>query len=137
MSAPGTPVKGPPRLKKVYVIAGEASGDLHGANLIRHLRSLSKEPLAIYGVGGDRIRETGAGNFYDLAHFHVTGITAAIKKLPEYRRASRAILADIASVRPDLVVLIDNPGFNLHLSKHIYALGIPIVYFIANRRKTK
>ena len=118
-------------LKKVYIVAGEASGDLHGANLIRHLQTRSSIPLEIYGVGGDKIRETGAKNFYDLAHFHVTGITAAIKKLPEYKKASKAIFAGIEKTKPDLVVLIDNPGFNLHLAKKIHALGIPIVYFIA------
>lgn len=117
--------------KKIYVIAGEASGDLHGANLIRHLRTRSPVELEIYGVGGDKIRETGALRFFDLAHFHVTGITAAIKKLPEYKKASSVIFSDILQVRPDLVVLIDNPGFNLHLAKKIHGLGIPIVYFIA------
>lgn len=117
--------------KKLYIIAGEASGDLHGANLIRHLRARSKYPLDIYGVGGDQIKETGAKNFYDLAHFHVTGITAAIKKLPDYKKASKRIFADIEKSRPDLVVLIDNPGFNLHLAGKIHALGVPIVYFIA------
>ncbi len=117
--------------KKLYIIAGEASGDLHGANLIHHLRARSSAELEIYGVGGDKIRETGALGFFDLAHFHVTGITAAIKKLPQYQKASKVIFSDIQRVRPDLVVLIDNPGFNLHLAKKIHALGIPIVYFIA------
>ena len=119
------------RLKKIYVVAGEASGDLHGANLIRHLKARAQTPLEIYGVGGEKIRSTGARGFYDLAHFHVTGFTAAIKKLPQYQKASKTILANIAEARPDLVVLIDNPGFNLHLAKKIHSLGIPIVYFIA------
>jgi len=125
------PVESALLTKKLYLIAGEASGDLHGANLIRHLKARSKTPLDIYGVGGDKIRETGAKNFYDLAHFHVTGISAAIKKLPEYQKASKKIFSDIEKTRPDLVVLIDNPGFNLHLAKKIHELGIPIVYFIA------
>ena len=125
------PSDGAQALKKIYIVAGEASGDLHGANLIKHLRDRSSAPLDIYGVGGDRIKESGAKNFYDLAHFHVTGITAAIKKLPEYQKASKAIFADIEAARPDLVVLIDNPGFNLHMAAKIHALGIPIVYFIA------
>ncbi len=117
--------------KKIYIIAGEASGDLHGANLIRHLRSRASFPLDIYGVGGDKIRASGVRDFFDLAHFHVTGITAAIKTLPKYRRASVTLFSNIQKARPDLVVLIDNPGFNLHLAKKIHALGIPIVYFIA------
>src|SRR3989338_1235763 len=112
--------------KKIYVIAGEASGDLHGANLIRELQTLSKNPLEIYGVGGDRVRETGALEFFDLAHFHVTGLTDAIKKLPEYKKAAGTILQSIQNIHPDVVVLIDNPGFNLYLAKKIHSWGIPI-----------
>lgn len=117
--------------KKIYIIAGEASGDLHGANLIRHLRSRAVFGLEIYGVGGDKMRKAGVRDFFDLAHFHVTGLTAAIKTIPQYQRASVAILSSIQKSLPDLVVLIDNPGFNLHLAKKIHELGIPIVYFIA------
>ncbi len=117
--------------KKIFVIAGEASGDLHGANLIRSLRAESKEPLTIHGVGGDLIKDTGALDFFDLAHFHVTGITDALKQLPNYKRAERHILAALKRSVPDLVVLIDNPGFNLHLAAKIKKMGIPIVYYIA------
>ena len=116
--------------EKIFVIAGEASGDLHGSNLIRSLRD-ERPDIEIYGVGGDRIRETGALEFYDLAHFHVTGVTDALKRLPDYRRAEAAILASIRKSRPNLVVLIDNPGFNLHLAQKIHAMRIPIVYYIA------
>ena len=117
--------------KKIYVIAGEASGDLHGANLIKSLVACSKEPLEIYGIGGRRIRETGALDFFDLAHFHVTGFSEAIKNLPKYKKASNFLFDKIKKTRPHLVVLIDNPGFNLHLAKKIHSLGIPIVYYIA------
>ncbi len=117
--------------KKIYVIAGEASGDLHGSNLILSLKSRSPEPLEIYGAGGDKIRQTGAREFLDLAHFHVTGFTEAIRKFPLYKQAAWALLARIKKVRPDLVVLIDNPGLNLHLAQKIHTLKIPIVYYIA------
>jgi len=120
--------------KKIYIIAGEASGDLHGAHLIENLKSITaggREPLQIYGIGGDKIKSTGALEFFDLAHFHVTGITDAIAKIPQYRKAAKTILSGISKVRPDVVVLIDNPGFNLHLAKKIHALKIPIIYYIA------
>lgn len=116
--------------KKLIVIAGEASGDLHGANLIHALRA--EDPtLEIHGIGGDRIRQTGALSFRDIAHFHVTGITDALKRLPDYRRAGRDILADVRRVRPHAAVLIDNPGFNLHLADKMKELGIPVIYYIA------
>jgi lipid-A-disaccharide synthase len=117
--------------KKIYVIAGEASGDLHGSILIENLKTCSGEPLEIYGVGGDRIRRTGALDFFDLAHFHVTGFSEALKRLPQYKKAAVTILAGIQKTRPDAVVLIDNPGFNLHLARKIDALGIPVIYYIA------
>ncbi len=117
--------------RKIYVIAGEASGDLHGSHLIKEMRAQADGPLEIYGVGGDKIRETGALEFFDLAHFHVTGITDAIKHFPKYANAEKVILSRVQKARPDLVVLIDNPGFNLHLARKIHALSIPIVYYIA------
>jgi lipid-A-disaccharide synthase len=117
--------------KKIYVLAGEASGDLHGANLIANLLVESPEPLDIYGVGGDRIKATGAKNFFDLAHFHVTGITDALKRWGDYKNAAKIIFADIERTRPDLVVLIDNPGFNLHMAEKIHKIGIPMVYYVA------
>ncbi len=117
--------------KKIFIIAGEASGDLHGANLIKHLKDRTSLPLDFYGVGGDKIKQAGAKEFYDLAHFHVTGFSAAVQKIPQYKKAEKIILASVAKVRPDLVILIDNPGFNLHLARSIHAMGIRIVYFIA------
>lgn len=116
--------------KKIYVIAGEASGDLHGAKLIEHLRAVSKETLEIFGVGGDRIKALGVRDFFDLAHFHVIGFTDAVKNLPQYMNAERVILTSIQKNRPDLVVVIDNPGFNLHLAPKIHAMGIPLAYYI-------
>ena len=117
--------------KKIYVIAGEASGDLHGANLIQNLVHHARTPLEIYGVGGEKIQATGAREFLDLAHFHVTGLTDAIKRLPQYQKAADELLKKIKEIRPDLVVLIDNPGFNLHLAKQIHRWRIPVVYYIA------
>ena len=112
------------------MIAGEASGDLHGAKLIENLKRESKN-IEIYAVGGEKIRQTGAKNFFDLAYFHATGITDAIKKIPRYKKAFDKILKDIQSVKPDLVVLIDNPGFNFRLAEKIHLLHIPLVYYIA------
>ena len=118
-------------MKKIYIIAGEASGDLHGAHLIEVLKQAAGSPLEIYGVGGEKIKATGALNFFDLAHFHVTGFTEVVKRLPAYRNASKVILSQIREAHPNLVVLIDNPGFNLHLAKKIHEMGIPVAYYIA------
>ena len=117
--------------KKIYVIAGEASGDMHGARLIEALKIFAKEPATIYGVGGDKIRATGAGDFFDLAHFHVTGITQAIRKIPQYKNAANVILESIRKRKPDVVILIDNPGFNLYLAQKLHGMNIPVIYYIS------
>ncbi len=116
---------------KLYIIAGEASGDLHGANLIDALKKLSPSPITFYGAGGDKIKARGVLDFFDLAHFHVTGITQAIRKIPHYQNAAKIILKSIETARPEAVVLIDNPGFNLYLAKRIHAMGIPVIYYIS------
>ncbi len=117
--------------KKIYVIVGEASGDSHGARLIEALKLFSKQPLVFYGSGGDKIKAAGVGDFFDLAHFHVTGITQAIRKIPQYQNAAKIILTSIQKRKPDLVVLIDNPGFNLYLAKKINEWQIPVIYYIS------
>jgi len=117
--------------KKIFILAGEASGDLHGKHLIEELKNAAGDRLEIHGVGGDHIRDTGALGFYDLARFHATGLTQAICKIPLYRRAEKILLDSLKRVRPDLVVLIDNPGFNFHIGKKINRLGIPIVYYVS------
>ncbi len=116
--------------KKIYVIAGEVSGDLHGANLIEALKRESKEALEIYGVGGDRIRDTGARDFLDLAHVHATGFVEILQHIPFYLKARKKILESIRHARPNLVIMIDNPGFNLKLAQKIHALNIPLCYYI-------
>ncbi len=118
-------------MKKIFIVAGEASGDVHGANLIREILRQSHEKPEIHAIGGENIRATGALSFQDIAHFHVTGISAAIRRIPEYTRAAKILLSDIQSVRPDIIVLIDNPGFNLYIAEQVHKLGIPVVYYIS------
>lgn len=116
--------------KKIFVIAGEASGDLHGARLIESLKK-KRQNLRIHGTGGDRMRALDLPDFQDLARFHVTGFVEAVKKLPDYRRAESILVRALNREKPDVAVLIDNPGFNLHLSPQIRRMGIPVVYYIA------
>lgn len=116
--------------KKIFIIAGEASGDLHGARLIESLRK-KRRNLEIHGTGGDRMEALNLPNFQNLARFHVTGFVEAVKKLPEYRRAEKILLRALAHHKPDVAVLIDNPGFNLHMSKTLKKMGVPVVYYIA------
>jgi lipid-A-disaccharide synthase len=94
------------------------------------LRKASADALTIYGVGGDKMKAAGALDFMDLAHFHATGITAALRQIPNYRKAFAKIVANVQKVRPDVIVMIDNPGFNLHLAKKLHSLGFRLVYYV-------
>lgn len=117
--------------KKIFIIAGEASGDLHGARIIERMQQAAGSALEVHGVGGDRIRATGALDHYDLASFHVTGFLEALGSIPHYLRAERVIVESVRRARPDAVVLIDNPGFNLRLARRFRKMGLRVFYFIA------
>ncbi|MCO5274104.1 MAG: lipid-A-disaccharide synthase [Flavobacteriales bacterium] len=118
--------------KRLYVIAGEASGDLHGANLIRALyRRAGSEPLAVRAWGGDRMQAAGAEvvkHYRDLAFM---GFTQVLLNLPTILRNIRTCQEDILRFKPDAVVLIDYPGFNLRIAKFARARGIKVFYYIS------
>jgi lipid-A-disaccharide synthase len=117
-------------VKRVFLVAGEASGDLHGANLIRALHDLEPE-LVFEGLGGQRMAEAGMRLHFDLAGRAIMGFAEVIRSLAFIRRLFYETLNRIEQSRPDCLVLIDYPGFNIQLAKRVKTLGIPIVYYIS------
>jgi lipid-A-disaccharide synthase len=114
----------------IMVIAGEASGDLHGATLCRALRALAPERPLI-GMGGARMAAAGLAGLDDVTGSAAVGSTEALGGLPALLRAWRRLKAALrGSQRPATVVLIDFPEFNLRLARAARRLGIPVVYFI-------
>lgn len=115
---------------KYYIIAGEASGDLHGSNLIKALQAL--DPKAdIRCWGGDMMQQTGAvlvKHFKDLAFM---GFIEVVKNLRTIFRNLSFCKKDIEAFAPDVVVLIDYPGFNLRIAKWAKKQGLKVVYYIA------
>ncbi len=114
---------------RLFVSAGEPSGDLHGANLIHALRQ--REPnVEIHGFGGDRMAHAGCRLLYPLCDLAVVGIAPVVANLPRFwgllDRADRFF----ARQRPDALVLIDYPGFHWWLARRARAHGIPVVYFV-------
>lgn len=113
-----------------YIIAGEASGDLHGSNLIKELRKL--DPAAnIRCWGGDKMEAAGATlvkHYRDLAFM---GFVEVIKNLRTIFRNIELCKKDIAAFRPDVLILIDYPGFNLRIAKWARQQGLKIVYYIS------
>lgn len=111
-------------------MAGEASGDIHGANLIAALREQSPG-ISCEGLGGRRMAASGMDLRHDLAGQAIMGFTEVVKHFRGIRRLFLDTLAHIEATRPDGVVLIDYPGFNIRLARRVKALGIPVIYYIS------
>jgi lipid-A-disaccharide synthase len=112
------------------IVAGEASGDLHGGNLVREMRRIDPS-LSFYGVGGTRMRLAGVDLLADVADMAVVGLTEVVFKLAAILRVMRRLKASLKNERPDLVILIDYPDFNLPLARAARKRGIRVLYYIS------
>jgi lipid-A-disaccharide synthase len=112
------------------IVAGEASGDMHGARLIAALKE--QAPGAqICGIGGPELMRQGVEILYDASRLAVVGIVEVISHFPFIREAMRALEKRLREQPPDLLILIDYPDFNLILAKKAKRLGIPVFYYIS------
>jgi lipid-A-disaccharide synthase len=115
---------------RVLLVAGEASGDLHGAALVRALRQRVPN-IAVAGVGGPRLRAAGMEVLEDTEHVATMGFVETFGTLGRLLRTYRRLVRYLDEQRPGLVVLIDYPEFNLRLARQAKRRGIPVFYFIA------
>jgi lipid-A-disaccharide synthase len=117
-------------MKKIMIMTGEASGDLHGASLAREL--WKQDPsISLYGVGSKQMREAGVRMLADASEISVVGITAVLTHLVPIYRVYANLKRFLKRERPDLLVLIDFPDFNIMLGKAAKKLGIPVLYYIS------
>ncbi|AMV24834.1 Lipid-A-disaccharide synthase [Gemmata sp. SH-PL17] len=114
---------------KLFLSAGEPSGDLHGSNLIRSIRAAQPD-AQITAFGGERIRAAGAQLLYPLANFAVMGIKNVVRELPTFFHIGDLGIRHIRTQKPDAVVMIDYPGFHLALAKRIRDFGVPTYFFV-------
>ncbi len=115
---------------KYYLIAGEASGDLHGSNLIKEIQKLDAE-ADVRCWGGDKMKATGATlvkHYKDLAFM---GFSEVLKNLPAIFKNFKFCKSDISFFQPDVVVFIDYPGFNMRMSKWVKENGYKTVFYIS------
>ncbi|RXK87231.1 lipid-A-disaccharide synthase [Filimonas effusa] len=115
---------------KYYIIAGEASGDLHGSNLVKELKQLDPG-IQLRGWGGDLMQEAGVDivkHYRDLAFM---GFVEVIANLPTILRNLSFCKKDIAAFRPDALILIDYPGFNLRIAEWAKQQGMKVIYYIS------
>lgn len=118
-------------IKHIAVVAGEESGDIHAANFIKALKAASPN-LKISGIGGRHMQEAGAELIFDLARFGVTGLLEVVRHFRTIKKVFRLMQAHLDNCRPDLLVLVDYPGFNLRLAKYAKTtLNIRTLYYIS------
>jgi lipid-A-disaccharide synthase len=114
-------------VREILILAGEASGDLHGAILAERLRA-ARPGLAIAGTGGARMREAGVEMLEE--HEGVVGFVEVLRHVPSHLRLLRRLRARIRSGRVGLVICIDYPGFNMRVAAAAADAGIPVLYYI-------
>jgi lipid-A-disaccharide synthase len=116
--------------KKIFIVAGEASGDLHGADLARALLALDPETTLV-GMGGDRMRRAGVNLLVDAGELAAVGITEALSRLTALLRAFGRLRSALKAEAPGLLVLIDFPDFNFWLARASRRIRIPVLYYIS------
>jgi lipid-A-disaccharide synthase len=116
--------------RRVLLIAGEASGDLHGGGVVRALRALAPD-VETYGIGGENMRQAGMELLFHVRDLAFMGFVEVVRNLPTIFRVENRLDEVLRSRRPDVVVLIDYPGFNLRFARRAKHHGIPVVYYIS------
>lgn len=114
----------------LMIVTGEASGDLHGAHLVRALHE-QQPGLEICGVGGRYLQAEGIRLLSSSDELAVVGVSEVLKKLKTVLRVYKKLTRYLREQRPDLLILVDYPEFNLRLARVAHKLGIPIVYYIS------
>ena len=115
---------------EIMIVAGEASGDMHGARLVEAMHQLRPD-LSFTGVGGSELAAAGVTMLFDAAKLAVVGLTEVISHLGDILAARRALVRRMQERRPALLILIDYPDFNLLLAAKAKKLGIPVFYYIS------
>jgi lipid-A-disaccharide synthase len=117
-------------LKKILMVTGETSGDLHGAHLVEAIHQIDPE-VQFFGVGGENLERKGMKLLYHSQSLSVVGITEALSKLRTILKALKALKESLDREQPNLIILIDFPDFNLRLAKIARRKGIPVLYYIS------
>ncbi len=115
--------------EKIFIIAGEDSGDLHGAKLIESIKNINPS-AEFFGIGGSKMQSVGLVLKEHIKNLNVVGIFEVIKHYSRIKKIFNRTLDEIKKYQPDKVILIDYPGFNLRLAKKLKALDFDVTYFI-------
>lgn len=116
--------------KNVMLVAGEASGDIAASQLINATKKLNSD-INFFGIGGDLSLQAGLESIFPYENLGVMGITAVVKNYKTIKQALNICTANLDARTPDLLILVDYPGFNLRLAKIAKDRGIKVLYFIS------
>jgi len=119
------------RTKYVLMVAGEASGDLHGANLVRTMKGPGGSNITVRGIGGKEMEKAGVEILVSSRDMAVVGLTEVFSKLITIIRAYLLLRFILKNNPPDLLILIDYPGFNINLAGTARRYGVPVLYYIS------
>jgi lipid-A-disaccharide synthase len=115
---------------KLAIVAGEASGDLHAAEVVRELKRLDPA-LQTFGIGGDLLAGEGMRVLHHAREMGIVGLFNVLRNLRMFRRIFNELVETIARERPDAVILVDYPDFNLRLARRCKAMKIRVIYYIS------
>jgi lipid-A-disaccharide synthase len=115
---------------RILISAGEASGEMYGAQLIEALHRLDPS-LEFFGVGGERMRAAGCDTVVDAKNLAVVGITEILSHLPKILGLYKHLISEADRRKPDLAIVIDSPAFNWRVARQMKRRGIPTVYYVA------
>ena len=116
---------------KIFIIAGELSGDNLGEGLLYELKKLTSNNIEIYGVGGEKMISQGLKPIFDIKHLAIMGIFEVITKIPKIIKLLKLTKRKIIEIKPDIVITIDAPGFNFRLQKSIKNLNLKRIHYVA------
>ncbi len=114
---------------KILLIAAEKSADQLAAALIQKLKN--KHAIDLLGVGGNSLKKQGMHLLVHMDQMAFMGVSEVLRKIPFIRKVKQKILATVDAEKPDLAILVDYPGFNLRMARHLHERGIPVIYYIS------
>lgn len=114
----------------LLIITGEESGDIHGSNLVMEMLNRNQS-LQFYGIGGDRMKKAGVDLMYHTRDMAFLGFLEVLEHLPFIRKVYKKLTKSLDEHKPDLVILVDYPGFNIRFAKEAKKRNIPVIYYIS------
>jgi len=116
--------------KKILIVAGEASSDLHAANLVKELKALIPS-VEFFGLGGNKMQRQTVRLYANIVDLAVIGFVEVLKNIQKFKAIFKQLLREVDRLNPAMAILIDYPGFNLRLATELKKRNIPIVYYIS------